>query len=264
MPFTSKLYKKLFLSTFKGAEKKIIFRGHKFFVPTTDTTIVPSMISGEYESYELDIFNQFLKKGATVLDIGANIGVYAIEAAAAIGKKGWVYAFEPVPANQKLLKRNLSLNKTRNVIVVPKAVGPRITKLKIFLAKNNIGTHSAGVKSDKFVEVPVITIDAFVKKNKLKVDMVKMDIEGYEGFAVEGGIKTLGSQKPVLFTEFSATNLSRCGYDPAKHAKNLLGLYEYCYVVGERKKSIRRITKSSQLVKLANDNLILSPQELKT
>jgi FkbM family methyltransferase len=226
VPITSYIYKKVFNLTYGGVDKEITFREGRYLVPTTDTAVVPSMISGAYEKYELDLYKKLLKPGYKILDIGANIGVYCIEASKTIGAKGKVYAFEPVDENLKLLGHNLGLNNVKNVLVSGSAIGEKEDTIKIYTAKNSIATHSAGAISETFVEVPVTTIDAFVKKNNLKINLIKMDIEGYEGAAVEGGLTILKQQQPILFIEFSSHHLKQCNYDPFKHARNLLSLYQ--------------------------------------
>lgn len=263
IPLTSLIYRKLFSITFKDSEKEITFRDSKFLVPTNDTAVVPSMMNGDYENYELDLLRKLLKPNYTVLDIGANIGVYSLEASKCVGKKGKIFAFEPIPDNQKLLKHNLVINNAQNVEVIHSAVGAKEGKLRIYKAKHSIATHSAGAVSDDFSDLPVTTIDGFTKKKKLKIDLIKMDVEGYEGFALEGGYKTLKNHQPILLIEFSATHLKRCGYDPKKHAKDLLKLYAYCYLVDERNDKLLRVKDSETISKLLNDNLLLSPEAIK-
>lgn len=262
IPLTSIIYRHVFAFGYGGVEKEIAFRNAKYLVPTTDSAVVPSMISGDYENYELNLFSQILNKGDTVLDIGANIGVYCIEASRKIGDKGKVFSFEPIEENLKLLEHNLKLNNIKNVKIVPYAIGNKQGILKIYKAKNSIATHSAGAISDNFEEINVTTIDDFVSKSKIKVNLIKMDIEGYEGHAVEGGIKTIKKYKPILFIEFSSDHLKRCGYSVEKHAKNLLKLYKFCYLVDERKQLLTEISDYKVIVKLRNDNLILSPKPL--
>lgn len=262
IPITSWVYKKVFGFTYGGKEKEIVFRGANYLVPTTDTAVVPSMISGEYEHYELDLFMQLLKPGFTVLDVGANIGVYCIEASKVISEHGKVFAFEPIEENLKLLNHNIELNDVKNVEVVFSAIGKEDSKIKIYKAKHSIATHSAGAISDEFVEVPVTSIDSFVSKHDLSVDLIKMDIEGYEGFAIEGSVNTINNQHPVLFIEFSSHHLKQCAYSPAKHAENLLNLYKYCYLINEKNNEISRITDAQKLSKLFNGNLILSATQL--
>jgi FkbM family methyltransferase len=262
IPLTSKIYQKIFLSTFSVSEKEIFFRNHKYIVPTADTTVVPSMISGDYESFELDVFKKLLNKGDNILDIGANLGVYGIEASSIIGGNGTVYCFEPVPENQVFLKNNVNLNKIKNIKIVRSAIGDKVSSLKIFLVKNSIGTHSAGGGTDNFVDVPVTTIDNFVDKNKIDVNLIKIDIEGYEDYAIKGGLKTLKNLKPILFIEFSANHLRKCNTDPVKHANTLFNLYENCYLINERKKSVTKINNPSEFSNMLNVNLILSNKKL--
>lgn len=263
IPITSKIYRRVFSATYHGVDKNITFRGSTYKVPTTDTAVVPSMMSGDYENTELDMFNKLLKTNNVVLDIGANVGVYSIEASKKIGKKGKVFAFEPVPENVELLKFNLAANNASNVAVIPAGVGSKDGKLKLYLAEHSIATHSAGKISDKFIEVATFAIDSFVKSQKLKkIDMIKIDIEGYEGYAIEGAMKTIIKQQPILFIEFSADHLKRCGYSPTQQAKTLLQLYKYCYHIDEHKKVLRKLKSVRDIIKLRNDNLVLSPSAI--
>jgi len=259
IPLTSWIYHRLFEFTYKSEpEKQIIFRGYKYIVPTKDTAVVPSMISGDYENYELELYKKLLNKNDIVLDIGANIGVYSIEASNRIGDEGKVYAFEPIQENLKLLKRNLKLNFVNNTNPITSAIGKEEGVIKIYKAKNSIATHTAGAISDEFEEVNVESIDSFCTKNDLKINLIKMDIEGYEGFALEGGLKTLEKQQPILFIEFSSHHLKQCGYSPLKHAKNLLKTYKYCYLIDEKNQNYNIITSATKLSTLYNGNIILS------
>ena len=75
-----------------------------------------------YEKDEFDLVKRTIKKGDVVLDIGANIGVYTVLFAEIVGDKGRVYAFEPDPKNFALLKKNIEINKYKNVVLINKAV----------------------------------------------------------------------------------------------------------------------------------------------
>lgn len=258
LPFTSWTYKKIFRTINHGApEKEVIFRGMKLLVYTKDTSLVPSIINQDYEFLELNIFEQLLKPGMTVLDIGANIGIYSILASDKVGKKGNVFAFEPVPENLSLIRHNLTLNHIKNVKVVPSAVGDKKDRVTISLVENSLGTHSVGAESAQTLEVNQIKIDDFVSLNKIKVDIIKIDIEGYEAHALDGAKHTIQDKNIILLMEFSAKLLKNCGTDPQKFAKYLLSNFKYCYDISERKGSLRRISGSRELTSLENNNLLL-------
>lgn len=264
LPFTSWVFRQVFSLTYAEPEKEIEFRGKKFLVYTKDTCMVPSIINQDYETFELDIFEQIVKPGMTVLDIGANLGIYAVTGSKAAKSSGRLYAFEPVPENLTLLKHNLKLNKSKNTTVVPQAVGAKSGRVNLYLANENTGTHSMREFSDTTMEVQVTTIDDFVQSKNISVDVIKMDIEGYEGHALRGGIKTLKKMKKIkLLTEFNATMIEECGDSPRAVVKLLLDLFKYCYVIDERKECIEQVSEVGAICKLVNSNLLLSNTPVK-
>lgn len=233
-------------------EKLITFRGQKLLLPTKDTTIVPGLINGDYEDYELHVFEKLIESKMIVLDIGANIGVYSLIAAA---RGATVYAFEPVPENLEFLRRNCELNHA-NVNIVPVAIGEKTGRVNIDI-KDSIGTHS--VSQSGALSVKLETLDNFTRKHKLTVDLIKIDIEGYEAHAFEG----ISKLPPLVFLEFSAKLLRGAGSSPEKFAEHLMSQYPYCYFIDERHKRLVLIKDLGQLLQLDNDNLLLSQREVK-
>jgi len=127
-----------------------------------------------------------INKGDTVIDAGANIGIFSIMASILTGKSGKIIAIEPDPDNLKILKRNLELNNLDNIIVVDKALysksGERMNLYQngvmsnIFRAGNN--------ESNTCITVETITLDDVVSGLSLQPKLLKMDIEGAEKFAL--------------------------------------------------------------------------------
>jgi FkbM family methyltransferase len=262
LPFTEWVYKKVFYAGRVKAEEEIIFHGKKLLVHTKDITMVPALINQNFEEYEIKLFKKLLKKDMTVLDIGANIGIYSVFASSIIGDGGKIFAFEPVPENYKMLVHNLSINKISNVLTFNNAIGAKSGSVEISIVKDSLATHYIGKKSSNSITVDVINVDSFVKKNKIKVDFIKMDIEGYEGFAIEGAKKTLANKNLILMTEFSAEFITRSGKDPNKVAKTLLEIFDFCYSINELKHTCTSITGVSGLLSKENNNFILSHSEL--
>lgn len=176
LAITSNLYRALLWLGFRSRVYDSRFRGHCFRVPSSDITIFPSMVSNDFERLQIDVFSAVLaslraERGRlTVLDVGANIGIYSVVAASEVGSEGHVYAFEPVRANVSLLRENLQLNGTPNVTVVQSAVGAAPGQLRIYLAEPGIGTHSAGAASSRFEEVSVVSIDPFTAMETGKIE----------------------------------------------------------------------------------------------
>jgi hypothetical protein len=116
------------------------------------------------------------------------------------------------------------------------------------------------VSSKKHIWVNTETVDSYVKRKNLKVDLIKMDIEGYEGHVIRGAKTTL--KNAVLLTEFTASRLKQCGDDPQAVAKTFLRLYRYCYIIDERKRKLLKVDDAKKLSKLENNNLLLSNKSI--
>lgn len=162
------------------------------------------------------ITKMILKRGMVCLDIGANIGYYALLEAKYVGDSGHVYAFEPVKFNFEWLLRNIRLNRFRNISVYQLAVSDRCGKLRLNLSRR-MNWHYAeeikfrkGVKiehydSGEVVEVDSVSIDSFVSRHGIsRVNFVRMDIEGFEDKVISGMLETVRrAVSPFyLFIEF--------------------------------------------------------------
>lgn len=122
-----------------------------------------------------------IKKGETVVDIGAHIGVFSIFASRNAQK---VYAFEPVLENFELLKSNIEINNLENIIVpINKAVSGKTEEREIFFDNDNFGGHSfySSLKRSGEKKVSAVSLEDFIKENKIeKIDFLKIDCEGAE------------------------------------------------------------------------------------
>lgn len=158
----------------------------------------------EWEPYTEELFQNAIKPGSTVLDIGAHHGYFSMLAARQLGTEGKVYAFEPAVENFEILKTNIKLNQLTNVIPVNKAASDKRGTVPFFIEKSNDvqGSLFSTLRAGEFtVPVECITIDEFIGGEP--VDVIKMDIEGGEPYALEGMKDTLAQNKDiVLFIEF--------------------------------------------------------------
>lgn len=159
---------------------------------------------GEFEPLQTKTFIKTVKKGDTVLDIGANVGYYTILASKLVGPKGKVYAFEPDPDNLVLLNKNLELNGCKNVVVSPFALSDE--NGKDFLVKDSVNPGESTLslrKKGKRIEIQKITLDAFLENEGIEeIDVAKIDVEGAEIGVLKGGLKTLKNSKNLtLFIE---------------------------------------------------------------
>lgn len=148
-----------------------------------------------------------IKPGDTVIDAGANIGGFTIQAAQKTGPRGMVYAIEPDEQNIETLKRNIEHNKLHNIVIVPQAIwSERCTKE--FHISNRPGEHTLlNYDNDLFSEGRTINIQCDTLDNIIKnfdierVNYLKMDIEGAEIEALKGAKNLLSNFSPNLLIE---------------------------------------------------------------
>jgi FkbM family methyltransferase len=149
----------------------------------------------------------------TVMDVGANWGLYSLLISRAVGPSGKVYAFEPVPEIFARLKERIALNNATNVIPVPIALSDEkgVAKMSIKGMSSSLFRRV----SDEFVEVQVERLDDFVEREKIeRVDAIKIDVEGAELKVIRGADKTIRRDKPILMVEIQAATLQAAGTTP--------------------------------------------------
>ncbi len=145
-----------------------------------------------------------VNEGDIVIDAGANIGGFTIQAAKKAGSKGKVIAFEPNKQNMKILKMNCDVNKLNNVIFIEKGLWSKKDTLEFF-ESHRPGEHSlihTDEQHEKFntssTKIEVDTIDNILNELKLdKVNFLKMDIEGAEYEALKGAENSLLKQNDI-------------------------------------------------------------------
>lgn len=166
-------------------------------------------VAGSFEPNEFAFLDRILRRGMTVIDVGANDGLYTLFAARRVGPRGRVVAVEPSSRERRNLERNLALNRFRNVTVVPAALAAEAGRALLQIAPALHGGHNtlggfahAGVTAIDSESVPVETLDALGQRLALgKVDAIKIDVEGAEVKVLQGGRELLKASRPVLLIE---------------------------------------------------------------
>lgn len=205
---------------------KISCQGHTLYINADDTGVAPSLLTkGAYEPFETQLLLEYLDTGMCYVNVGANIGYYAVLAARSVGETGAVYAFEPEPHNVELLRKNVFVNGYSFVEVVESAVGDREGTIELFLDESNRGNPSLGAGNVKgnagSVSVPVIPLDVYLEKHgSPKVDVLQMDTQGSEGLVLAGAQKLLEQAHLTILMEFWPYGLREIGTDP----RELLGM----------------------------------------
>ncbi len=200
---------------------------------------------------ELDhkfIIDQVLKKNMVVLDIGANIGYYALIELSIISE-GFLIAVEPSPKNFQLLKQNLILNNYKNYEIHNFAISNEDKIKTFYISKySNMNTFhrsddkSLGLTGEK-LSIKTRTINQV--SNGKKIDFIRMDVEGHEVQILNSIIQYIKKEnhKPIILFE---PHLSRYSLnnDIKIPLNNLINLgYKISYISSSWSKGSRLIEK---------------------
>lgn len=133
-----------------------------------------------YDAQDVYSVCSVLQRGDTYVDVGANVGNLVVPAARKVGEEGLVYAFEPHPRTCSYLHENIRLNRLSNVVVFGAAVGNRngYTRISDYRSDDQNTVVSTGG-----ILVPEVRIDTLVQA---PVTLMKVDVEGFEKFVLEG------------------------------------------------------------------------------
>lgn len=157
-----------------------------------------------YEAHVTRVIKSQLKPGDVFVDIGANIGYFTLLAAAIVGEKGHVYAFEPNLSNCELIRENIALNQYLNVTLFPYAVAESRQTLNYYGESINSNGQVSDISDDHegLDKVEAVALDEMLLDSGT-ITVVKMDIEGAEARAFRGMSQIIDKFRPTIFTEFS-------------------------------------------------------------
>lgn len=192
-----------------------------YFLFKNDNLVSRSIIEGwQYHKYFFDFLelNEIELSGKTIIDVGANNGSFTIDFSKLVGEAGKVYSFEPQRIIYMQLCTNCFINGCTNVFPINKAVGEKNEIIDIEVndfdtnAPVNYGNTHVVINNntDKKTEaIECITIDSLNLKN---VALVKIDIQGFELFALKGMLNTLKENRPYLFIEIEKEQIDFFDY----------------------------------------------------
>jgi FkbM family methyltransferase len=181
-----------------------------------------------YDLAVTETFARLIRPGDTVIDAGANIGYMALLAARAAGPNGKVYAFEPYPPLIEILRQNVLQDRVccpaAEIAIREEALGAITGTVRLAIPegiKDNDGLAyviSSGDSTEHAVEVALTTIDAEFPSPA--IDIMKIDVEGYELDVLKGMRRTLACSRlrHVLFEDHEqargevARNFESTGY----------------------------------------------------
>lgn len=164
--------------------------------------VVPSQrcfFPKEYDPPVAAFFRERIKPGSTCVNVGANLGIYALQFAHWAGPAGRVIAFEPNPITAGVLRRHLEMNGVADrVRVVERAVSSAPGKATFYLSgtegMSRLGSPNPMLSQTQAIEVEVTTLDAFCTAEGVAPDWVLIDVEGFEVSALAGFRETIAAR----------------------------------------------------------------------
>ena len=161
---------------------------------------------------ERQLLKRILSAGDVVVDAGANIGIYSQFLARCVGATGIVHSFEPSPENFKRLQS--ATRKLASVRLSQAAVGEFSERARLYLSdKLNVDhrTYMTEEESRHTVPIDIIALDDYFKPGQ-RVDLIKMDIQGYELHALRVASRVLADNSDLkLLVEFWPYGLKQAG-----------------------------------------------------
>lgn len=166
--------------------------------------------------YEIDtqsIILSLLHEGDTFVDIGGNVGMASLTAARAVGDRGRILAFEPNPDVHAIFREAIARNGIETIDLRNAAMGGEPGRLELFIPDENHGEASFGKPSTeragKAVEVEVV--DGRTLADLDTIQLVKIDVEGFEEHVLRAIGPAMEKHRPFVITEMVGGHLARCG-----------------------------------------------------
>jgi FkbM family methyltransferase len=161
---------------------------------------------------ERRLLKTILSAGDVVVDAGANIGIYSQFLSRCVGPTGVVHSFEPSPENFKRLRS--AARKFSNICLCQAAMGERSERSKLYVSNElNVDHRVYPSQGDQRTSVPIdiVALDDYFKPDQ-RVDLIKMDIQGYELHALRGATRVLADNPAAkLLLEFWPDGLKQAG-----------------------------------------------------
>ena len=190
--------------------------GVRLFVDLADHVIGLNIVRGRYEADEIAFARRVLQPGDTAIDVGAHIGFFTMLLAAAVGRTGHVYAFEPFEANADLLERSVAENHFDDRVTFQRAAaGAESGSATLTFPVETLNSGGAyllrsgdhPLAGNQKTNVPVITLDSLTLRRPVR--LIKMDVEGAEPQVIRGAERLLRDDRPTILSELHPTQLQR-------------------------------------------------------
>lgn len=179
-----------------------INNGIRIFVDIMDCGVSRHILFSTFEKQETELISSLLKPGSVFCDIGANVGWYTLQASEWVGEDGKVFSFEPGPSSFQALSNSVEQNGCKNVRLYNVALSDNPGEEILGRPEGQRNTGGSFLGSNRGVLVKLETLDR-VLLDVDRLDLIKMDVEGWEPNIIKGGRKLIQKFKPYIVSEIS-------------------------------------------------------------
>ncbi len=186
---------------------------------------------------KLELLKNLIKPGDTIIDIGAHLGFYTRFFSHLLDGTGKIIAMEPNRENFE--KLSLLCSTLPGVNLYQMAVGPRTSTERLYISSDLHVDHrmyNQGLEKRSFETVQQTSLDELLMHRKHPVSLIKMDIQGYEYWALQGMKQILRTDRPKLLMEFWPWGLSQAGSSVAE-VLNFFSELEYTVALADEENS---------------------------
>jgi len=160
------------------------------------------LADGDWFEGEMEFWNGYIQPGMTVIDVGANVGVYTFSAAREVGEEGKVIAIEPFAPCVTCLEETKRVNNLSQVVIKQAAASDRSGTLRLATFASSEFNAVTTDTDAPGMEVEAIALDDLIQTEGLtRVDVLKIDAEGHELAVLQGSEKLLDQFAPVIMYE---------------------------------------------------------------
>jgi FkbM family methyltransferase len=156
------------------------------------------------------------KPGWVILDVGANIGLFALRNSRRI-ENGKIFCAEPNPFVYQILIQNIKNNRLNNVYAYETAIGEKSGTTNFIFSERSTGSGMISHYNNEIMQIPLYklivninTLDDFIENNKIfcNIELIKLDIEGAELAAINGGLKLLERTERIVMEVHGKTSVN--------------------------------------------------------
>ncbi len=226
--------------------------GQRIYVDPNDVGVAPSlMFTHRWEPAITKCWQRLVRYDSHVIDIGANFGYYTLIAGNLVNDKGSVHAFEANGHFNSYVKKSIQANWLKNKVTYNNmAVSDQPGEIELKIDESNTALSSSSAKNTegeftRTRQTKAISIDKYVEQQSLRrVDLIKMDIEGYEDVAYKGMHQTIKHNSGLqMLLEFAPG----CYEDPRGFAEQMMKDFKFMYIIDRESKTLKPIRKYAQI-----------------